>query len=307
MSRRRAAEALEAANRHLETSVQERTRELALANVDLQQEIAEREQVQQALERAKQAAESANLSKSEFLANMSHEIRTPMTAILGFADLLLEQNDTEAQTSKRIDAITTIKRNGEHLLTIINDILDLSKIEAGRISVEQVWCSLRQILSDVVSLIEVRADAKGLAFRIELEGIVPDAIQTDPLRLRQILVNVIANAVKFTEKGEVRVVARFVRDNHPRSGVDPTAANNTMPAEDCEPHLQFDVHDTGIGIDANQCAKLFAPFSQADSSTTRKHGGTGLGLVISRHFAHLLGGDRDADSLGTRIRKPLSH
>ncbi|NUQ62989.1 MAG: CHASE domain-containing protein [Pirellulales bacterium] len=223
------------------------------------------------------AAEAATRAKSEFLANMSHEIRTPMTAILGFADVLLGEAGDNAPPH-RVEAIRTIQRNGDHLLRLINDILDLSKIEAGKLDIERITCSPAQVLSDVVSLMRVRADAKGLPLALEYDGAVPETIQSDPLRLRQILVNLVGNAVKFTEKGRVRVVARLLR----------SAAGTTM--------LQVDVVDTGIGMSRQQIAELFRPFHQADSSTTRKFGGTGLGLTISKRLAEMLGGDLAARS-----------
>jgi len=222
-----------------------------------------------AMEELYRAAEAANRAKSEFLANMSHEIRTPMTAILGFSDVLLGS----ATDRERLDAAATIKQNGEYLLGIINDILDLSKIEAGKLEVEHVQCSPYQILSEVVSLMRVRANAKNLTLEFECDGPIPQSIQSDPTRLRQILINLTGNAVKFTEVGEVRLVARL------------------LDAEFDEPKMQFEVVDSGIGMTEEQIAGLFKPFHQADTSTTRKFGGTGLGLTISRRLAGKLGGD----------------
>jgi PAS domain S-box-containing protein len=221
------------------------------------------------LRAAMETAEAATLAKSEFLANMSHEIRTPMTAILGFAETLL---DVEMLEPDRVAAVQTIRRNGEHLLQIINDILDLSKVEAGRLEVESIPCSPMQVLAEVRTLMQVRADAKGLSFDVEWLGSIPAQIRTDPTRLRQILVNLIGNSIKFTETGRIRLTARFA----------PNGADSRM---------QFDVIDTGIGMTEEQRSLLFQPFVQADSSTTRRFGGTGLGLTISRRLAELLGGD----------------
>jgi PAS domain S-box-containing protein len=220
-----------------------------------------------ALEEARVAAEAASRTKSEFLANMSHEIRTPMTAILGFAESLL---DPELSESERLSAVYTIRRNGEHLLGLINDILDLSKIEAGRMTVERVPCSAFQIIAEVASLAKASAGAKNLLFDVECVGLMPETISTDPIRLHQILINLIGNAIKFTETGGVRLVARFVDGE--------------------EPMMQFDVLDTGIGMSPEQVARLFQPFVQGDSTITRKFGGTGLGLAISKRLATMLGG-----------------
>ena len=226
---------------------------------------------------ARQLADAANASKSEFLANMSHEIRTPMTAILGFAENLL---DADQSDSEKLNCIHTIRRNGEYLLDLINDILDLSKIEAGKMAVEHRDCQPCGIIAEVAALMRVRADAKGLPFKIEYIGSIPETIQTDATRLRQILINLIGNAIKFTEVGSVRLVTRLVDDAEDDRGGSPK-----------EPCLQFDVIDTGQGMTVEQTANLFQPFMQADASATRKIGGTGLGLTISKRFAELLGGD----------------
>ncbi len=215
------------------------------------------------------AAQTATRAKSEFLANMSHEIRTPLTAILGYADLL---GDPSAQLDKQ-QAAATIKRNGEYLLAIINDLLDLSKIEAGKLEVEKTVCSPCQIFADLTSLMSVNADAKGLKLHIGCEGPVPETIRSDPVRLRQIVINLLGNAIKFTEAGEVRMSTRLLA---PPGG---------------EPKLQIAVSDTGIGMSEEQIRRLFQPFAQADSSTTRRFGGTGLGLTISKRLAVMLGGD----------------
>ncbi len=218
-----------------------------------------------ALDRARDNADAANLSKSAFLANMSHEIRTPMTAILGFAQNLL---DLELPAAERLNNARTICRNGEHLLQLINDILDISKIEAGKLEVERIRCSPVQVVAEVQSLMQVGADAKRLPMHVEFIGRIPETIETDPTRLRQILVNLLGNAIKFTEAGSVRLVTRIVEG----------------------PALQFEVIDTGIGMTPAQLQRLFQPFAQADSSKTRRFGGTGLGLTISRRLAEMLGG-----------------
>jgi len=220
-------------------------------------------------QRATAAAESANLAKSDFLANMSHEIRTPMTAILGFAENLL---DVSLSSSERLNYANTIRRNGEALLGIINDILDLSKIEAGKMDTDRIPCEPCSIIAEVFSLVQVQAEAKRLSFGIEYTGTIPKTIHTDPTRLRQVLINLLGNAIKFTEVGSVRLEIRLVDDRD-------------------EPVLQFDIIDTGRGLTQGQAEKLFQPFVQADTSTAREFGGTGLGLTISKRFTELLGGE----------------
>ncbi|QQS08238.1 MAG: PAS domain S-box protein [Phycisphaerales bacterium] len=238
---------------------------------------------------ARLAAEVANRAKSEFLANMSHEIRTPMTAILGYTDLLAETGDRAAAPKSRLEYIDTIKRNGEHLLTIINDILDLSKIEAGRVEVERLDVNVADLLRDLDALMQVRAKAKGVSLVFEAATPIPCSIRSDPVRLKQILVNLIGNAIKFTEIGGVRVVARAMPD---------------------QPSLRIEVIDTGVGISPTSLLTLFNPFSQADTSTTRRFGGTGLGLSISRNLARILGGDLTVESQlgqGSTFTLSLTH
>ncbi len=220
------------------------------------------------LRNANQALELALTSKSEFLANMSHEIRTPMTAITGYADLLLEP---ELDAGTRTSYVQTIRRNGEHLLAIINDILDLSKVEAGKMSTERVSVSPAQLVTDVISLLRVRAHERELSLEVAFQTPVPQAIESDPTRLRQILMNLVSNAIKFTERGGVRIGVRCEGEG-PRHT------------------LRFHVSDTGIGMTSEQQARLFQPFTQADSSTTRRFGGTGLGLVVCQRLAAMLGG-----------------
>jgi PAS domain S-box-containing protein len=234
------------------------------------EDITHRSHVDEELRQAKERAEAADRSKTEFLANMSHEIRTPMTSILGYADMLAEEPNLSAAGRMSID---TIKRNGEFLLELINDILDISRIESGRLVVEHVACSLAEVLTDVRSIMQFRAQEKGLDFDVSLDPNVPPLVKTDPVRLRQILVNLVGNAVKFTEQGRVSVAARVAH------------------MEGAQMQLEFLVSDTGIGMTSDQLSRLFKPFTQADSSTTRRFGGTGLGLAISKRLARILGGD----------------
>jgi len=218
-------------------------------------------------------AEAATRAKSAFLANMSHEIRTPMTAILGYTEILLEELQKSGASREHLEALETIQRNGNYLLKLINDILDLSKIEAGQLKVEPQSLNLPELLEDVIKLMRVRAEAKALPLVLEFAGPIPKLIHSDPVRLRQILINLVGNAIKFTEEGEVRLRVRLAGE------------------QEQSQKLCIDVIDTGIGIERDKLEHIFEPFSQGDSSTTRKYGGTGLGLTISRRLAQCLGGD----------------
>ncbi len=263
--------------RNLEMQLRGQAAALQRANAELEAQKRSLEEQQAALQAvndelaaARTAAEVAARSKGAFLANVSHELRTPMTAVLGFTELLSEPNLSPAE---RAEYLATIRRNGEHLLTLINDLLDLSKIEADKLAVERVPCAPRVLVEEVISLMRVRARTKGLELATEFVWPLPDYVTTDPVRLRQILVNLVGNAVKFTERGGVRLVVRMTE----RPDVGRTA-------------LAFDVVDTGIGLTPEQIERIFNPFTQADPSTTRRFGGTGLGLVISKRLAEALGG-----------------
>ncbi|WP_459555908.1 PAS domain S-box protein [Lacunimicrobium album] len=230
------------------------------------------------IRRAKEEAELASRTKSEFLANMSHEIRTPMTAILGYTDLL---NDAIRQSdfAQQNEFVGVIRRNGEHLLQVINDILDLSKIEAGFMTLECIDYNPRELVQDVVRILSARAHEKSITLDLHFEGLIPARIQSDPTRVKQILFNLIGNAVKFTEEGSVTVTVRALRDVHRHDYL-----------------ISFEIKDTGIGMTEKQQDMLFMPFTQADSSTTRRFGGTGLGLTIAKRLAEILGGAITVDS-----------
>lgn len=220
----------------------------------------------------KVAAENANNAKSTFLAHMSHEIRTPLTAIIGFADSLLSPG---LDLEQRLSSIRTIVRSGKHLLQIINDVLDFSKIEAGRRDLDNVSTDLPELLADVHAFIEVLARDKGLHFSIFLRSQIPRRITTDPVALKQVLINLCGNAVKFCERGHVHVYV----------GCDPQRER-----------ILFDVKDTGVGMTPEQIAKLFVPFAQADATIARRYGGTGLGLAISRRLVEMMGGAINCES-----------
>ncbi len=232
--------------------------------ISIWRDVTERRRAEADLAQAKEAAEAANVAKSLFLGNMSHEIRTPMTSILGYADLLMSH---EWPPSERREHLQVIQRQGNNLLTIINDILDLSKIEAEQIELERIDCSPSEVVEEVRSLLQVHANEKNLGLDTTYSYPLPKTIRTDPVRLRQILVNLVGNAIKFTEQGGVKVRVRYA-----------------------DQQMQFEITDTGIGMSEEEISRLFQPFTQADMSHTRRFGGTGLGLHISQKLAKLLGG-----------------
>lgn len=220
---------------------------------------------------AKAKAEEANRSKSEFLANMSHEIRTPLGAVLGFADLMRDGSLSQAERDKYSEIV---HRNGHQLSNLISDILDLSKIEAGHLTIEHLVVSIPSLVAEVTSSLRTQAAAKGVRLVVEPWDHAPERICSDPLRMRQVLMNLLGNAIKFTHAGEIKVSLQYREPEEAKRAV-----------------IVIRVHDTGIGIAREKQLHLFAPFAQADSSMSRKYGGTGLGLALSRHLAKMLGGD----------------
>jgi len=258
----------------LEDKVEARTRELKKANERLNEEILERRKANHVAEKAKKRAEEADRLKSSFLANMSHEIRTPMNGIIGMADIL-RTTELSPQQEEYLDIIES---SGKTLLAIINDILDLTKIESNQMTLEMVSFNLRDEIRNIIKLLEKKASDKGLELGVEVEESVPELVNGDPVRTKQILLNLLSNGVKFTEQGHVKLMASTLKDTNKVS------------------KILFKVEDTGMGISRDSISKLFNEFSQSDTSITRKFGGTGLGLAISKKLTRMMGGEIGVES-----------
>jgi len=259
----------------MQQTIRERTAELADLNDSLKEEIEDRKHAETLMREARDQANAANLAKSQFLANMSHEIRTPLTAMIGYAEIMREHKLGESEID---EYAKTICRNGAHLLTLINEILDLSKLEAGELELERMKICPVVMLDEVRKLLHVRSEGKGIELKIEHEWPLPEHVVGDETRIRQVLLNLVGNAIKFTEVGSVTITLSHYEEHG-------------------EDWICYAIKDTGIGISEDVIDRIFKPFQQADNSMARRFGGTGLGLAISQHLVWSMGGDIRAASV----------
>ena len=236
--------------------------------------IHELEETKQSLHQARQLAEAANHAKSQFLANMTHEIRTPLNSILGFADIMRRGSVSPGDTTEYLEIIVN---SGRHLVELVDEVLDVSKVETGRMEIDRQPCELRAVMNEVINLLSPKAAERETALMVQVPDDISDIITTDRFRLRQILLNLIGNAIKFTSRGSIRVDCELQKTSE--------------PSAEPQQRLAINITDTGIGIAPDRLEAIFEPFVQADNSTTRQYGGTGLGLTLSRSLAELLGGN----------------
>ena len=267
---------LEEYREHLEELVENRTRALTETNQILQSEIEERKRLENTLREAKVVAEAANKAKSEFLANMSHEIRTPMTSAIGLLNLVLDTKLLPKQKAYlEMARISTVVMHN-----LLNDILDFSKIEAGKLNLESIAFHPRKVIESIIELQHLQAEEKLIQLSYSVDANVPESVNGDPNRLRQVILNLVSNAIKFTQYGDVLINCKIFRESHPDDGV----------SDENFDVLQFSIRDSGIGIDKEKIECIFEAFTQADTSTTRKFGGVGLGLNISSKLVAMMGG-----------------
>ena len=297
--RKVAEEAMQRANLDLEKRVRERTENIARINETLRKEIRQRESAQSESLRAKDAAEKANRAKSEFLANMSHELRTPLNHVIGFTELIADKKVGDLNSEQQ-EYLYDVLLSSRHLLSLINDILDLSKVEAGKMELDPTLVNIQALLDS--SLVMVKEKAMKHGIRLEMDyASIPELVRVDERKLKQVMYNLLSNAVKFTpDGGTVRISASRIEDpvpENPTLSILPDKDEKPFPGEQ-RSHLKIAVSDTGIGISENDLERIFAPFEQVDNSATKAYKGTGLGLSLSRSFVELHGGRIWAESEG---------